>query len=77
MTVSPTAAGSLMFDDPANPGFPLGGWQGAHSWSPGKTGEPGSDSTVAPIIIENVVSPRLLFVFCLPLRWSWCHLRKK
>ena len=48
------ATASMMFDDPANPGFPLGGWQGAHSWSPGKTGEPGSDSTVAPIIIENV-----------------------
>lgn len=45
---------SLMFHDPDNPGFPLGGWQGAHSWNPGKTGEPGSDSTVAPIIIENV-----------------------
>lgn len=46
-------AGSLSFDDPSNPGYPKGGWQGAHSWSPGSTGEPGSES-VAPMIIENV-----------------------
>jgi hypothetical protein len=49
-------AGNLSFEDPQMPGYPLGGWQGGHNWIPGKDDAPGGDSTVAPLIIENLLA---------------------
>ena len=52
------ASGNLSFDDPAMPGFPKGGWQGGRNWRTGSTssaGETGGESTVAPLILENVL----------------------
>ena len=48
-------AGNFSFEDPDMPGFPRGGWQGGRNWRTG--GHPnviGGDSTVAPLIVENV-----------------------
>ena len=39
----------------ALPGFPRGGWQGGRNWrTGGPDGALGGDSTVAPLIVENV-----------------------
>ena len=55
ITSANVKAGNLSFDDPAMPGFPKGGWQGGRNWRTG--GRPSvlaGDSTVAPLIVENL-----------------------
>ena len=53
VTSANVKAGNLSFEDSGEfSGFPRGGWQGGRNWRGGK--QLASDSSVAPLIIENV-----------------------
>ena len=55
VTAVDARAGNLSFEDPSMPGFPKGGWQGGRNWRTGGIGNAiGGDSTVSPLIIDNV-----------------------